>query len=250
MGGHHSRLPRPRLAALACAGLLALAGCDDPLRGVERVSESGIAVGDTATAAAMAPTGDAPTLGGPGFLGQLFGRGGGGGTTAAAAQPGPGPDGARVPRGMAVPYGRVATNCEVSGRALGRRVARQSGFEIWDTAPGMTTLRTHYITGFSDGCARQFSGALVLMGDVGTHELVRYSDVNLNQRWSEVDNAYEAIKGRVCGARRGAPCGGRLDRLGADTAFVTVYERFGAGPDWVEILLHDGALAAVDREGL
>ena len=65
-----------------------------------------------------------------------------------------GPDAARVAPGMAVPYGSLATNCEVSRRDLGRRVAEQSGFRIWDTAPNTTAPRTHYITGFSDDCAQ------------------------------------------------------------------------------------------------
>lgn len=161
-----------------------------------------------------------------------------------------GPDAIQVPEGMAVPYGRIATNCAVGRRDYGSRIARQSGFEIWDTAPGSTDPRTHYITGFGDNCARQFTGALVIMGDVGTHEVVRYSDVNIDLPWSETDQEYERIKRQVCGVSRSVPCGARLEQLGARTAFITVYERFGSGPEWVEILLHDGAVVAIATEGL
>ena len=204
--------------------------------------------GDEVTLAAAAPPSDAAEQSqeqSPERRG-LFGR-----IREARAEAPPvptGPDAIRVPEGMAVPYGSVGTNCAVSRRDLGDRIARQSGFEIWDTARGTTAPRTHYITGFPDNCARQFTGALVLMGDVGTHEIVRYSDVNLDQPWSDVDNAYEDIKSRVCRVGRRQPCGSRLEALGQDTAFVTVYETFGSGPEWVEILLHDGRVVAVATE--
>ena len=67
---------------------------------------------------------------------------------------------------------------------------------------------------------------------------------------TETDRAYEEIKQRVCRVGRGVPCGARLDRLGANTVFITVYEHFGSGPSWVEILLHDGTVAAVSRKGV
>ena len=159
-----------------------------------------------------------------------------------------GPDAARVAPGEAVPFGSLATNCDVTRRELGRRVTRQSGFEIWDTDPASTVPRTHYITGFSDNCARQFSGALVIFGDVGTHEIVRYSEVNIDLPWSDVDNAYEDIKRQVCRVNRRQPCGDRLEQLGAQTAFVTVYETFGSAPEWFDILLYDGTVRAAALE--
>ena len=271
---------RPCRAAVLLAAL-ALAACVDPMRDIERLSDADLAEGE---AARMAEAADSPAVGGEGFLGQLLGGGTGGGpaedapetetedeVTLAAAAPAPaprrglfgglfdaraeptpdqsGPDAVRVPEGMAVPYGAVGTNCAVRRGQMGTRVLAQSGFEIWDTNPTTTALRTHYITGFDDGCARQFSGALVIASDVGTHEVVRYSDVTVDQPYSEVDTAYEEIKSAFCRVQPRQPCGARLEALGQRTAFLTVYETFGSGPSWVEILLHDGAVAAVARKG-
>ena len=78
--------------------------------------------------------------------------------------------------------------------------------------------------------------------------MVRYSNVNIDLPWTEVDTAYEDVKREVCRVNRRQPCGARLEQLGARTAFVTVYEQFGSGPEWVEILLHDGRVMAIATE--
>ena len=65
---------------------------------------------------------------------------------------------------------------------------------VYDTMPDTTSQRVHYITGFDDGCPRAFLGALVLPGDVGTHEIVRYSNTRVQLEYSETDKAYESIK--------------------------------------------------------
>lgn len=210
---------------------LALSACGDPLAGIERLSDVEGAQLETAANLA-APTDQI------GLLSRLFGFGREGASE-------PAPDAAQVPPGAMLPYGEIATICGLAPRELGTRIDSASGFEIYDTHPGSTAPRTHYITGLSDGCARQFTGALVLTGDVATHEMVRYEPSNASLPYSDTDDVYEAIKARICRVGHRTPCGQKLDRLAADTAFVTVYETFGTAPNWVEILLHDGAVAAI-----
>jgi hypothetical protein len=60
-----------------------------------------------------------------------------------------------------------------------------------------------------------------------------------------VDDAYEALKGRVCGVRAGQPCGAAMDRLAADTAFLTLYPEFG-GEAYADVLFHAGEVVAAD----
>jgi hypothetical protein len=155
-----------------------------------------------------------------------------------------------VPPKAQLDFGELGRTCGLSRGDLGTLITQTSGFEVYDTFPNSTAPRPHYITGFSDGCARQFTAALVLTGDVGTHELVRYARTRVDLPYSETDQAYENIKGQFCGVGEGQPCGTQLERLGANTTFVTAYETFGDSPDWAEFLLHDGAVAAVAIEGL
>jgi len=145
-------------------------------------------------------------------------------------------------------FGMLRAACGVKQRDLGEVVTSASGFKVYDSAPGGTSLRPHYVTGFDDGCPREFLAALVLLGDVGTHEIVRYAGTRVQLDYSKTDLAYERIKARFCRVGEGKPCGDRLESLGRVTTFVTAYETFGAGPVWAEFLLHDGAVAAVDLE--
>lgn len=146
-------------------------------------------------------------------------------------------------------FGELRVACEISGTALGTKITEASGYQVYDSQPGATTIRPHYITGFDDRCARRFDAALVLFGDIGTHELVRYARTRVKLEYSATDEAYESIKASFCGVDPGVPCGRRLDRLARDTTFVTAYETFGATPKWAEFLLHDGDVAATDIEG-
>lgn len=187
---------------------------------------------------AAAPTTGQSQAGG---LGILSGFG--------SSEPRPDPLAADVPALAGLEFGVVGRTCGIRRREMGSEILSSSGFKIYDTNPGSTNLRPHYITGFDDRCPRQFSAALVMLGDVGTHELVRYSRTRVTLDYSSTDTAYERIKGRFCGVGEGQPCGNRLERLGAKTTFVTAYRSFGAAPVWAEFLLHDGALAAVDLEG-
>ena len=174
-------------------------------------------------------------------------------TMAACGDPGGGvvtdmPGGAvaaQVAPGSVLPYGEIATVCDLPAAALGTRIGSAAGFTLYDSAADSIALRTHYITGMADGCARQFSAALALVGDLVTHEALRYQPANADLPYSATDLAYEQIKGTFCGVARGQPCGARIDRLARELAFVTVYETFGTYPEWNEFLLHDGDLRAI-----
>jgi len=241
-----------------------VAGCSaipvsnpDPLAQIERLSDVTLAPETTQSdaidaALALAAT-PAESNDEPGFLGQLFSGpdSAGGGLIDALRTPSTpavrtGPDARLITFGDSVPYGEIATICNIPSRNLGTVVANVSGYKIYDTNPNATTMRPHFITGFDDGCARQFSAALSMTGDVGTHEVVRYLPANRNKSFTSTDNAYEAIKASFCRVSHGKPCGSRLDALAGNTTFVTAYEKFGAHPRWVEILLHDGDVKAID----
>lgn len=146
------------------------------------------------------------------------------------------------------PFGVVGKTCGLATRDLGTKIASVSGFTVYDTFPNSTAPRPHYITGFRDRCARQFTAALVLTGDVGTHEVVRYQGSGRNLPYTETDSAYEQIKAQFCGVSQGQPCGRRLDALSRTTTFVTAYESFASSPVWADILLHNGTFVAVSVE--
>jgi hypothetical protein len=150
----------------------------------------------------------------------------------------------------ALAFGEMTTRCGMRASDLGVKVAESGGFALYDSAPSGTGLRPHYVTGFSDGCPQATLAALILTGDVGTHELVRYSSANRRQAYSETDTAYEGIKSKFCGVTRNKPCGRKLDALARNTLFLSVYERFGGNDTWVEVLLHNGRFVAIDEEDM
>jgi hypothetical protein len=206
----------------------------------ETVEQTGVPIPD-GTVAEVVPA-SAPAPAPRRGLRGLFGRG---------AEPDPitGPDAQMVTLGTLLPYGQIGRACNVPRRDLGQRVDQIIGYNIHDTIPNTTEPRTFYITGFADNCPRQFTGALVMVGDVGTHEIVRYASHNDGLAYSATDNAYEEIKSRFCRVPRGEPCGDRLEALGEITTFITVYNRFGGAQEWVEILIHDGRVVAMDHKG-
>ena len=160
-----------------------------------------------------------------------------------------GPDAQQIAPGTALAYGEIATVCAIGRGDLGRPIAEEAGYTVYDTNPSSTALRTHYITGFDDGCPRQVSAALVLLGDVAMHETIRYSAGTADIAYTETDVAYEEIKARVCGVGTRQPCGSAIDRLARRTAFVTVYANFGANPEWADVLLSEGRVIAMDFKG-
>ncbi|MCO4846880.1 MAG: hypothetical protein KC448_02775 [Yoonia sp.] len=165
--------------------------------------------------------------------------------SAPSPAPGAGPDARFVTVGTQLPFGVIATNCDVTSRQLGTKVGQEAGYTLYDTIPNATALRTHYITGFKDRCARQFTAATSLMGDIGTHEVVRYLPSNNRIAYSVTDNAYEQVKAGFCGVGTRQPCGRKLDRLAKTTTFITAYRNFGSNPTWANILLHKGEVTAM-----
>ena len=160
------------------------------------------------------------------------------------------PDYRIVPMGTALPYGVLARVCDVPDRQLGTRVERypesRSVYALYDSQPGNTAPHTFYVTGFDDGCARQFTAALALFGSPETHEQLRYGLPSKVQPYSSTDAAYEILKSRVCRVGKGKPCGSSMSQLARTTAFVSVYETFGSNPEWKTILLHDGEVVETD----
>lgn len=171
-----------------------------------------------------------------------------GGSRAGASAPAA--PGAMPPAGPA-PFGEVIEVCGVSRRDLGTEVARSPGsgeFRLYDTDPAATQPRTQYLTGFKDGCARGFTASLSLFGSPQVHEATRYDPQNTTA-YSATDSAYETVKNRVCGVRRGQFCPqGRARRLARDAAFLTVYRGFGDSGPWMEMFLSKGRLLAYQTQ--
>lgn len=187
----------------------------------------------------------------PGFFGRLFGGARSPAqatdTSAVASAPHVQSGMQQVTVGTKLPFGEIAINCDVSQRQLGTKVGTASGYTLYDTIPDATALRTHYITGFNDKCARQFTAATSMLGDIGTHEVVRYLPSNTRVPYSATDRAYENLKSSFCGVGSRQPCGRRLDRLAKNTTFITVYRAFGSNPTWSNILLHKGDVMAMSE---
>lgn len=233
-------------ALFALLGLAVLAGCGDPMGGVARLSDVAPATQNDAVQAALLEA-DKPAQ--PLFGGLFAGFGqGGGAEKAAPAEKRPartGPDAQQVKPGDKVPFGQIATACGVKKRDMGQKLGKTGGFTLWDTAPGSTAQRAHYVTGFRDGCPRQFTAALAMFGDPLAHEKTRYKSVKSS--YSNVDQGYEAIKAKVCRVSHGKPCGANMTRLTRNTAIISAYEVFGSTVTWSDILLHDKGVVAMDR---
>lgn len=167
-----------------------------------------------------------------------------------APVPRTGPDAQDVTQGTVMPFGEIARVCGMRANEMGTQVDTAANFRIFDTIPNSTAPRPFYVTGFADDCARTFTGAVVVTGDVETHEFVRYRPSNERIPYSTTDNAYEALKASVCRVGRGQPCGERTARMDNNTHFITVYNFFGgtfsAVPtQWAQILVHDGEVLAM-----
>ncbi|KPP84248.1 MAG: hypothetical protein HLUCCA08_01920 [Rhodobacteraceae bacterium HLUCCA08] len=251
----------------ALVALSALSACGNPLGDMNRLSEVDV---DDAAAAIVA----AELSGDAALVDQL--TAGEQATAAAATAAAPDPEPRRgllglfggrrdapalassdapaasdtVPMGTALPFGEIARVCDVRRGDLGREVISAEGYRVHDTIPAATDPRIFYVTGFKDRCARTFTATVVLESDAATHEFVRYAS-GIDAPYSAPDEAYEEIKSRICRVRRGQPCGDRIGRLSDRLQFLTLYDSFGGSPDeWVEILLHDGAVAAIGWQRL
>lgn len=161
-----------------------------------------------------------------------------------------GPDAIDVTAGTTMPFGQIARVCGLRANELGTQVDAGGGLRIFDTRPNSKAPRPFYVTGFDDDCARTFTGAVVVTGDVETHEFVRYRPSNERIDYTTTDNAYEALKASFCRVGRGQPCGERTDRMSRNTQFITVYNFFGGTfssvpTQWAQILVHDGQVLAM-----
>ena len=146
--------------------------------------------------------------------------------------------------GGTLAFGEVASRCDRQAATLGTRIAATGGYALYDSRAGATGARPHFITGFSDGCPREFSAALAMFGDAATHAATRYGESSQGQPYTATDTAYETIKAGICGAAAGQPCGAAMNRLSANTAFLTAYRSFGGDGPWVDMLIHGGSIVA------
>lgn len=175
--------------------------------------------------------------------GGLFGLFGGGGGSRASRERS---DVRDVAYGDVLPYGVVARVCDAKGQSLGSKIenAPARGYALHDSAPGAAVARTFYVTGFSDGCPRQFTAANVLLGAPSLYEQLHYGPGGENLPVGSTDRAYEEIKRDVCGAGQGKPCGSRIGRMDRNTFFVSAYDSFGNSSRWTEFLIHEGDVIA------
>ncbi len=154
--------------------------------------------------------------------------------------------------GTVLPYGEVAKICGLTPRQMGKQVAqypeKRPKHRLYDGDPGNTELHSFYLTGFADGCARQFTAALAMFGSVEMHEQLRYGLPAEVQPYSDTDKAYERLKRKICGKPKRKPCGGQIGKLARDTVFLSIYERFDGSARWSNLLLHRGELVAQDRK--
>lgn len=148
-----------------------------------------------------------------------------------------------------LPFGQIGLACGVRGKALGKEVdrfpERGRGYRLYDTKPSTTEPRTHYITGFKDGCPRQLTASLVLLDSPVLHEQLLSVKSSQTQHSTAADKVFQRIRSQVCHIGRGKVCPEkRIAEMEKSMAFVTTYERFGGNARWNEILLHNGKVAA------
>ena len=235
-----------RILGVACLAAV-LSGCADPVAPVGKLSD--LDIPEPEASVGIADQSD----GGGGFfarLGLSRPQPAEAGNSETAAAPRSGPDAQTVAVGTLLPFGEVARVCDLPAAQRGKEVARYpergGRYRLYDSAPGQTAPHSFYLTGFPDGCARQFTAALAVFGRAGMHEQIRYVLPDAAQPYSDTDKAYEEVKSRICGVARQKPCGARLSHLERDTVFLSLYERFGSNARWSNLLLHGGQVLAQD----
>ncbi|MEP4980012.1 hypothetical protein [Ascidiaceihabitans sp.] len=159
-----------------------------------------------------------------------------------------GVDSVDVPYGTVLPYGQVARVCDAQRKPMGRKLdkapARGKGYALFDSNPDAGGQRTFYITGFADGCPRQFTASLAVFGAPSMHEQLRYGRPSSEYPYSTTDKAYEKVKSSVCGVAKRKPCGSKISQVERNTVFISTYERFEGNARWADILIHDGVVLA------
>jgi hypothetical protein len=164
-----------------------------------------------------------------------------------------GPDARTVAPGEVLPFGEIARACHIKRGQMGKEVAkypeRGAKYRVYDSALGNVGLHTFYVTGFKDGCPRQFTAALAVFGSAGMYEALRYGLPVKARSKKPTDKAYETVKSRVCGVARSKPCGAKVSRLEKSTVFLSLYNRFEGAQGWTNLLLSDGNVMAKDVQG-
>ncbi|WP_298860168.1 hypothetical protein [uncultured Sulfitobacter sp.] len=157
-----------------------------------------------------------------------------------------GPDTRDVEFGTTLAFGEIARVCDAKGKALGKKVASlgRRGFALHDSNPGVRDKRTFYITGFGDSCPRQFTAANALFGTPSFYETIRFSPAGKHLPYAATDTAYDKVKSKVCRAKKNKPCGGKINTLDAELAFVSAYEFGEINNKWKEFLIYDGTVLA------
>ncbi len=148
-----------------------------------------------------------------------------------------------------LPFGQIGSACGVRGKALGKEVdsigRRGKGYKLYDTKPTQTGPRTHFLTGFKDGCPRQFTASLALLESPVLHEQLLSAVGDKAQHSTSADIAFQKIRAQVCRIGRGKACPEKhVEKMEQSMTFVTTYERFGGAARWTKILLHNGKVEA------
>lgn len=151
--------------------------------------------------------------------------------------------------GVMLPFGQIGRACGLRASELGKEVdrfpERGKGYRLYDSDPSTTQPRIHYVTGFKDGCPRQFTASLALLESPLLHERLLTVKGRQSQHSTKADIAFHKIRAQVCRTGRGKTCPEkRAEALEKTMAFITTYERFGGNASWTEILMHDGVIAA------
>lgn len=155
-----------------------------------------------------------------------------------------------VAYGTVLPFGVIARDCEARRKPLGRKIESASarGYKLYDSVPGSIAPRTYYITGFDDDCPRQLTAANVLLGAPSRYEELHYGPTGKDLAYAETDKAYDKLKQKVCGVRKGKPCGSKIGKMDKSAFFITSYARFDANASWSEVLIHDGVVMATSMK--
>ncbi|WP_380053691.1 hypothetical protein ACFE33_11950 [Falsihalocynthiibacter sp. SS001] len=147
------------------------------------------------------------------------------------------------------PFGVPVKVCGVSKSKMGTRVdvaaSGSSKLTLYDTNPRTKTPHDFYIVGFRDNCARKFTAAVAMFGDLQLHEIMRYELSPKTLPYSATDKAYEVLKARKCNVKQGVACGDRkMKGFARTTSLITLYEQFGARDEWASVLVHGGEIQA------
>lgn len=148
-----------------------------------------------------------------------------------------------------IKFGASVKVCGVSKKKMGKKIesfpAKGPRIHLYDSNPASKAPRDFYITGMKDNCARRFTAAAAMFGDLELHEIMRYNMSAASMPYSETDVAYEVLKGRKCHVKKGVSCGEKkMKNFSKSTALLTLYKSLDGRGAWAEVLLYNGAIYA------